>query len=430
MRAERTPPEAAAGPLLSADEAAERLGVQRATLYAYVSRGWLRSVAGSGRSRLYPVDEVERLRARTQARSGHAPVAAAALRWGDPVISSEITAITAEGPRYRGVSAIALVEGGSSYEAVAELLWRGPQADANASAPAPWRVGKLGLGLAALRRDLGARVEPLDVIRLAIAVLGAREAAVGLAEAAELALAQGIIVRLAALAGLAYDEANARAAARAEGMAKIVAQALVGRGEPAIVQALEAALILSADHELNTSTFAARVVASTGADLHACLGAAAAAIAGPRHGGACARVEYLVDESGTFGRPEDVVRERFARGESVPGFGHKLYPGGDPRAAYLLELATERGRRVAALRRLRAIAGAMADAGHPAPTLDFGLVALCEALALPRGSATALFALGRTAGWVAHVQEQRRQGFLLRPTARYVGPGAGEGGPV
>jgi citrate synthase len=110
----------------------------------------------------------------------------------------------------------------------------------------------------------------------------------------------------------------------------------------------------------------------------------------------------------------------------VPGYGHRLYPGGDPRAPLLLDLARALAhhRRSAARDRVRtmiAIARAMRDAGHEPPTLDFGLVALAASLELPRGGATALFAIGRTAGWVAHVLEQRAGGDLLRPRARYVG---------
>ncbi len=409
---------------LTAEQAAQRLGVRRATLYAYVSRGWLESVPGRGRSRLYASDDVERLRARSEARSGHGPVAGAALRWGEPVIASEITAIHAEGPRYRGRPVAELLAEGSSYEAVAELLWRG-QAPEEVT---PWSVGRLGLALRRLEGELPGGAEPLDVLRLATAALGVKEGAVGLAEAAEEELARRLLVRLAALAGLVYGAERTRGAAEERGLAKVLGHALGGSrlaqdGER--VAAIEAALVLSADHELNTSTFAARVVASTGADLHACISAALCALSGPLHGGACRRVEGLLDEAESLGAAALVVRQRFARGDAVPGFGHPLYPAGDPRAAALMELASRAGSGSSAVATMVSIAAAMRAAGHPAPTLDFGLVALAEALALPRGAATALFAVGRSAGWVAHALEQRRSGFLLRPTARYVGPGSG-----
>jgi citrate synthase len=116
------------------------------------------------------------------------------------------------------------------------------------------------------------------------------------------------------------------------------------------------------------------------------------------------------------------VRERIGRGEALPGFGHPLYPDGDPRARVLLDSAAAIAPRCPALRTLTALAGAARDAGVAPPTVDLGLCALAFALGLPPGSAVSLFVMGRTAGWVAHMLEQREAGFLLRPRARYVGP--------
>jgi citrate synthase len=183
--------------------------------------------------------------------------------------------------------------------------------------------------------------------------------------------------------------------------------------------AVHCAAVLCADHGLNTSTFAARVVASTGADLYACLSAGVAALSGPRHGGACERIEALVNEAERVGA-ERAVHDRLRRGETIPGFRHPLYPLGDPRTPPLLEAA----RAVAGPGRLDPItrlAEAMTDAGYGPPTLDFGLVAVARALELPGGGSTALFALGRCVGWVAHVLEQRTVPGLLRPRSRYVG---------
>jgi citrate synthase len=189
------------------------------------------------------------------------------------------------------------------------------------------------------------------------------------------------------------------------------------------VPAIDLALVLLADHELNASSFAARVAASTDAPLLACLLAALCTLSGPRHGGACDRVEALLDEAATLKRPGDVVERRLRRGEAVPGFGHPLYPGGDPRALPLLERARALGRLSAGRdRRLSecfAIAELMQRQGLP-PTVDFGLVALTRALGMRTGAAALLFALGRSAGWVAHVLEQRRSTAVLRPRARYV----------
>jgi len=399
-------------------EAAEILGVKRATLYAYVSRGLLRALPTEGRASRYLRSEVERLRTRAAARSGHAAVAAGALRFGEPVMDTAITAITPDGPSYRGQNAVALAEGGTPFEAAAELLWRGvAEADDEL-----WRGAAplLDLGIESLWLPDGAT--PIDAIRLTLALLDGKRAPTGpRAESLERADARRVIRLLAGAAGIARDPAAAQAALDASSVAEGLALSLGAPVGPDAVAALNHALVLAADHELNVSTFTARVVASTGAELTACLVAAAAALSGPRHGGMCSRVEGLLSEAASLSTPADVLSRRHARGEAIPGFGHPLYPDGDPRGASLVALARSIGGGKPAVAAAAAIVDGMARGGQPGPQLDFGLVALAAALGLPDGSAQALFAVGRTAGWVAHVLEQRTLGDLLRPTARYVG---------
>jgi citrate synthase len=217
--------------------------------------------------------------------------------------------------------------------------------------------------------------------------------------------------------------AAAAVPAQAAAVAAEVLAALGGKGDPLSVELIDRTLILCADHELNASTFAARVAASTGADLYACLGAALHTLSGGRHGGASARVEALLREIGSPERVAGELRERFARGEAIPGFGQQLYPQGDPRGRVLFELAARAassGRRRTQYECLMALTQAMQRAGHPGPNLDAGLVAVCSALGLPRGSAAALFAIGRIPGWVAHTLEQRAQHYILRPRAKYI----------
>jgi citrate synthase len=188
-----------------------------------------------------------------------------------------------------------------------------------------------------------------------------------------------------------------------------------------VARALDAALVLMADHELNASTFAARIAASAGADLYACVSAALATLSGPRHGGASLRVEAFADEVGSPPRAADVVRSRLQRGDPLPGFGHRLYPDGDPRGGHLISAARRLPGRSARLRTLLALADAVRSQGGEPPNSDLGLVALTSALGLPAGAAPAIFALGRCAGWIAHVLEQRADPRLLRPRARYAG---------
>jgi citrate synthase len=190
---------------------------------------------------------------------------------------------------------------------------------------------------------------------------------------------------------------------------------------PSSESALNQALVLIADHELNASTFVARVAASAGADLPRSLVAALATLTGTRHGGMCDRIEAELYD---LERPERAiawVRTQLDQHKAVPGFGHPLYPGGDPRAPPLLRTSFALGNSKKRVRAIEAALGAMALASGEAPTVDIALVAVSAALGLRSGSAAAIFALGRALGYVAHIIEQREQGFLLRPRAHYVG---------
>jgi citrate synthase len=179
--------------------------------------------------------------------------------------------------------------------------------------------------------------------------------------------------------------------------------------------------VIGADHELNASTFAARIAASTGTDIYGCISAALSCLAGPRHGGASDRIEALVAEVGEPANAERVVHERQRRGEATPGFGHPLYLEGDPRGSLLMDMARE----IAPDSTPVATCAALVDAiqrGAGGPNIDVGLVALALALDLPRGAAVGIFAVSRCVGWVAHALEQYEAGYLLRPRARYLGP--------
>ena len=171
------------------------------------------------------------------------------------------------------------------------------------------------------------------------------------------------------------------------------------------------ALVVLADHELNASTFAARVAASTGASIAACLLAGLATLSGPRHGGAADAVAALVDDAARRG-PSAALADARTR-DALPGFGHPLYPAGDPRAAALLAHAPLDD----ALAELRDAAAALGER----PNVDFALLALVRAHGLPADAPLRLFALGRSVGWAAHAMEQAATGQLIRPRARYEG---------
>ena len=402
------------GVWLSSREASARLGVKLATLYAYASRGLITSLPSDGpRGRQYASDDVERLRTRHAARSGHGPVAAGALRFGEPVLETRISEVTADGPRYRGQLAIELCRADVSFERVAALLWTGALPE---RAPHSRVKGTLDV----------ARVWPLLRGRAALPKMALLLAALALcdddrhaaSDAAEWARASVIQRWLAST-----PSARVPAVHLSErGIAETLLASWRAPRSRALLQAVDRALVLCAEHELNPSTFAARVAASTGADLYACLGAAVNTLSGSEHGGACDRVEAMILAIGGKARAARTVQAWLARAEPIPGFGHPLSPKGDPRGAALVELARAHGSKREPAQVAFALLDAMQRGGHPAPTLDAGLVTLCHTLGLPAGSAATLFSLGRTAGWVAHVLEQRSAGYLLRPRARYVGP--------
>lgn len=398
---------------ISAHDAATLLGVKKETLYAYASRGLVRSAVlpGAARARVYQRDDLERLRARSRARAGHGPVAAGALRFGEPVLETSVGSIDGRGPVYRGVAAIELARSRAPFEEVCALLWGSPFV----------ALEERGLGAhpASIRALLRRGAEPFEAMLVTAAALAASEPR---GEGIEVVRrrAGGLIRRLVASCAASRGTGAVAAALAAEGTARSLLVALGARTTAPFVGAVNEALVLSADHELNVSTFAARVASSSGANLAASIVAALAALSGPLHGAATARVEALVAEIDKPERAAEVVRARLDRGESVPGFGHPLYPDGDPRGARLLAAAEATSRRARGVRVLVSVSNAMQLVAHERPTIDVGLVALAAALSLPRGAPLTIFAAGRTAGWIAHALEQREVGHLLRPRARYV----------
>lgn len=195
--------------------------------------------------------------------------------------------------------------------------------------------------------------------------------------------------------------------------------------DPAAVRAFDCALIVRADNELNPSTFAARVTAATGADVYGAVLAALSALAGPRHGWHARNVLAALE---AIGEPEQVagwVRERLAQKRKVPGFGHVVYQGADPRSDLLRILAEQECQRAGLwplFRTARELEIVMQREAGQYPIVDFYLAPLYRAVGIPADLFTAVFALSRMSGWVAHVLEQYGDDKLLRPRAEYIGP--------
>jgi citrate synthase len=409
---------------LDAPAAAAELGVSLPTLYAYVSRGLIRSErGGNARSRRYRSDDIRALKERRQQRRNPARVAAVALHWGLPVLDSSISLIADGRLFYRGRDVAALATA-ATFEETAALLWTGDaeaRVFADAEPPrAAWQaVTRVldapfgGASRSKARRDAAA-MTPLDAFQAALPLAAVADPAAYDLRAEAVRRTGARIVRLLAATAVGRPPSAAPVASVLQrGWTPDIAS-----GEPL----LQATLVLCADHELNASTFTARCVASTGATPYAVVSAGLAALQGHRHGGASDRLEALVREVGSPRDARRVIAARLRRGESIPGFGHPLYPeGGDPRARILVELVERHRPRAPGTLLMRAVLDTMTELVGVPPNLDFGLVAVCRALGLPVGSAVGLMALARTAGWIAHALEQYPDERLIRPRARYVG---------
>ena len=394
---------------VSAAEASQLLSVKTQTLYSYVSRGLIRSVSqGARKARLYSREDIDRARARADVRSGLSPAAGSALRWGQPVIDTAVSEITPEGPRYRGTLATDLARRGAAFESVAELLWIGE----SFSAVTTWEVEPLPRAFVAQLDQLVAPAGGMPMLRvfaLATTLLGANErVSDDVQRGTTIAAARQLMLMLTGCLGYLCDERAFCAARSGESVTHLMLRSLGTPFSAARLTALNAALVLSADHELSSATFAARVAASTGAELRACVLAAIGAHSGALLGGSCDAVEDQL-ASGIPATPA---------GNRVPGFNIAVYPKGDPRAAMLFDLAGAIAPIHPATRQFIADAESRFSLR---PSIELGLVTLAQTMALPHRAAGALWAISRAAGWIAHVLEQRRAGYVLRPRARYAG---------
>lgn len=405
---------------LSSEEAAQWLQVRRQTLYAYVSRGLVRSVqAPHSRQRLYAREDLERLHQRAQVRDGQAAVAAAALNLGHPIVATSITDITPGGPSYRGRLAVDLAEQGACFEQVAELLWSGLwheepfvwQADPARAIGDAWRTAITP----AMAREQLAELFAAAVLQLG---MGRGTVRSRLLHGRPLEAARELVLTLAGCVGFLSAQGY-RPGTAGTSVAAALLQAWGRPLRPQDERLLNATLVLLADHELSPGTFSARIAASGGSALHACLAAALAASSGTEVTRRYERVEAFLVGLANPAQARADVRARSAAGLGIPGFEHPLYPLGDPRAQWLLQRLGQRRLPASAARTLAFIEEVQQrhrlHARH-----ELAVIVACQALRLPPGSAAALFLVARMAGWVAHVLEQRLSPSLIRPRAKFV----------
>lgn len=356
------------------------LGVRAQTLYAYVSRGriGMRPDPADPRRSLYRADDIAALTTRRARGRRPTAIAASAIAWGEPAIATRISTVVHGRLILRGRDAADLARD-AGLEQAAALLWEQP-------------------AVPDFRSDAGA-ADPFAA--LASLVADARPT-LGRNTARLCGDAAAVTARLATALAAAPGDAPVHQRIGAN-------WALDAAG----VDSVRRALVLVADHELNASTFAVRVAASTGASIAASLLAGLAALSGPRHGGAGAAVAALVDDAERSGTAEAIARW-LARDTPLPGFGHPLYPEGDPRATALLDGLTPDPA-------LAALRDAVAETTGELPNIDFALAAITRAHRLPADAPFRLFAIGRSVGWAAHAIEQATTGQLIRPRARYEG---------
>jgi citrate synthase len=446
---------------ISAAEAARRLGIKQATLYSYVSRGVLtrrRAGAsreggggggrgagggraagggaggrgagggagprGGGASSLFDPGEVEELARRGRPRR---PPGLAGL-----VIESGVTEIAGDRLWFRGLDALDLARDWD-FEDVCELLWFGPLRPSPQAGAGEWQAvpAAVQAGTAA-QAALPPGTNPLERLQVIVPALAAADPLrLQFDPPAVAAAGRGIIAGLVECLPLAAPARPGSPAAPAGPGTPAAPAGIPARlwprlcpddPAPALLDALRAALVLLSDHELAASTLAARVAASVRADPYAVVATGLGAVGGALHGGASLGAETMLAAAQDAAAVPRVVGELLRRGERVPGFGHFVYRGGDPRAGLLLAMVASA---VPASPRLAVVDAVLAEMHRralPEPNIDFALAVLASCAGMIRGAGEVIFAVARTAGWLAHALEEYTASTPLRPRAVYTGP--------
>ena len=394
------------GLYLSAREASAELAISPATLYAYVSRGLIRSEPSQdSRSHRYRAEDVRGLKER-RAPSPE-PRGMRSFDADLPVMDSAIATITEDGPIYRGVNCIDLAQK-DTLEHAATLLWDVTGVDPFAPDNCP-HVSDAMRAIAGAARQAA----PIDRAIAVLALAASADPRAFTRAPDGRAMVGGRILRLVVATML-------NRAPSPQPLHLQIAKAWAPEHKHA-ADLVRRALVLLAEHELNASAFTVRCAASTGLNLYDSVIAGLVALKGPKHGGAgvlaAQFVKALADRD-----VAPIIRERVALGERFAGFGHGVYKHGDPRAQSLLDALARAG---AAEKLTREIPDRIAEATGEFVNIDYALAVLVHTLGMPPGNELVLFAMARTVGWIAHASEQLQHGRLIRPRARYIGPAPG-----
>ncbi len=348
-------------------------------------------------------------------------------------MESQITFIDGRGGRllYHGYDIRDLAEH-ATFEEVAYLLWYGRLPTAVQLSDLEHRLTELRtlpVPLNQILDSLPHDADPMDVLRTAVSALAIFEPAETQAGPSSIGGALRLTAALPTILGryqrLRSGLAPVKERPELPHAANLLYQIRGHEGSELENRAMEVALILHADHELNASTFAARVTASTLSDLYSAVTSAIGALKGPLHGGANERVMELLDEIGTIDRAEEVVKTKLAHHERISGFGHRVYKVEDPRATILREWSRKLGEAAGNLRWFELL-GKINEVVHREkglyPNVDLYSGSVYATLGIPKDLFTPIFAASRVVGWTAHVLEEYQDLRLIRPKALYIGP--------
>lgn len=378
---------------LTSQQACEALGIQPATLYAYVSRGLIRSFEQTEtRSKGYSAEDIAKLKAKKSLRQAPESGAMGSLDWGLPVLASSVSTIVDGQLKYRGQPLESLLK--LSIEELVRLLWQQPDWEPPAKVAQAGELALQGLG----------SFERLQLMNL---WYGTRDlGAFDLSRAGALASSGRILTHF-------FAEVSGRSSSEQAGLLGYFAELDAPRQN-----LLRIVLIVCADHELNSSTFTARCVASARSSPYAAVTAALAALEGLRHGGSTRETESLFQLCEQSPSVSIGLRRWLQQGKPLPGCGHRLYPDGDPRWQIVKRLLDRDFGGHPALQLTEQVLTGFAELDLPPPNLDFALATAGRVIAWPETEPLVWFALGRVIGWLAHIQEQYGQELHIRPRAR------------
>ena len=388
---------------LTASEASARLGVKRATLYAYVSRGLVhRSLAMDGRTSLFDADEIDNF------RSGRRRHSEGEL---DAVIGTSLTRIGDGHLRVGGVDLVSMVEADTDYEDVVNLLWAG---DDRRWTVAPETLAAVEVVQAAMPSSSSG----IDRLRVTVSVVSASDPLRSdLTRGAVRSAGQALLIAMVhGLPVLGREVSGERLATR------LWPRLTSNRPTPERRAALNAALALLVDHGLAASTFGARVAASVRADPYSVVIAGLGVVGGTLHGAASSAVHEMFDQAFLTGEPGVAVGDAHRRMGASPGFGHLVYRTRDPRYGALMEQVSEAWRDDPRLGTVHTVRELISQRSEAIPNIDLAIGAMTWLAGMERDAGEAVFAIARTAGWLAHgLEEYDEQPLRFRPRARYTG---------